>query len=249
MSNEEKESISQHTDFKNDENTSDNTVDENTVEHVESTDTAAETDAVEADAVSGTSELPEHDSSVVETAQEGFDADHASEGTRMQSDGLAGDEGREVPDPDAPPSEAISKDYFQDDEEYLEVANDKALFESTDIGIFQQEENTVSWEVLNFRKDSGKPRGRISLNNEPPILRINSSDDQYAEFLLTQQFAKRLSEELDSVHKAYFGIDTAQRSKGLQDKFKDIHEWILDHKVLSIVGFVLLVFVLVATVL
>lgn len=174
-------------------------------------------------------------------------ADDTPEASRMPQDGFGDTEGSGVPSVESLPAEDRSADYFADDEEYLEDMNDQVVYEAQDLGMYQQEEGTVSWELLNFRNDAGRQRNRFVLKNDPPILRIDSSDGQTAEFVLTQRFAKGLSEELDSVYKAYFGIEAKQDKKNTKEKFSSFREWIQEHPVLSWAIGIVIVLILIAT--
>lgn len=148
------------------------------------------------------------------------------------------------PEPDVNPAAARSAEYFEDDEEFLE-AIDHELVRTETMGIYQQDEQTVSWEILNFLKDNGKPRNRLQLRNDPPILHIASSDGQTADFLLTPDFVKGMTENLDHVEKAFYGIDTTTEKLTIQEKFANLGQWVSDHKGITILlGVVLLLFII-----
>lgn len=156
------------------------------------------------------------------------------------------DEQSHVQDNDdlSPSSTAVdqSADYFDDDEEFLK-GDDKLIHSDPDIALFKQDEGVVSWELLNFYKENGKPRSKIGLRNDPPVMRISSSSGDTAEFLVTQQFAKSLSHILEDVNRAYFGVSPVKEHNsfsqvGVKNKIRSIGQWMRDHKFKSAVGFV-----------
>lgn len=139
-------------------------------------------------------------------------------------------------------SSAVSDDYFEDDEEFLR-GDDLVVHENADIALFKQDENVVSWEIVNFYKDGDDPRGKLSLRNDPPIMKISSSSGDTAEFLVTKEFARSLGAILQDVNKAYYGISPSRKSTPIsqaeiKNKFRAFGQWMLDHKVKAAVAVV-----------
>lgn len=127
-----------------------------------------------------------------------------------------------------------SDSYFDDDEEFL-MGDDKPIHENFDLSLFKQNENVISWEIVNFYKDGQTPRGKTALRSDPPIMKISSSSGDTAEFLVTKEFARSLSEILQDVNRAYYGISPKKNSKavtqeGIKEKFQSLGQWMLDHK-------------------
>lgn len=132
------------------------------------------------------------------------------------------------------PSSNVEDDYFDDDEEFLR-GDDTVVHENYDIALFKQDENVVSWEIVNFYKDGGSPRSKNALRNDPPIMKISSSSGDTAEFLVTKEFSKSLGVILSDVNKAYYGISPSRKSEpltqaGIKNKFRNLGRWMLAHK-------------------
>lgn len=139
---------------------------------------------------------------------------------------------------------AIKNEYFNDDEEFLR-GDDKIVHENFDIALFKQDENVVSWEIVNFYKDGLHPRGKTALRNDPPIMKISSSSGDTAEFLVTKEFSRSLGSVLQDVNRAYYGISPKKNSERLsqevvKNKFSSVSQWMKDHKVKTAVAVVVL---------
>lgn len=139
-------------------------------------------------------------------------------------------------------SSGTSDNYFDDDEEFLR-GDDLVVHENSDIALFKQEDNVVSWEIVNFYKDDSTPRGKLALRNDPPIMKISSSSGDTAEFLVTKEFSKSLGKILEDVNRAYYGIAPTKKSEKLsqevvKNKFRSLGQWIWDHKLKSAVAVV-----------
>lgn len=142
------------------------------------------------------------------------------------------------------PNSASQNDYFEDDEEFLR-GDDKIVHENFDIALFKQDENIVSWEIVNFYKDGLNPRGKTALRNDPPIMKISSSSGDTAEFLVTKEFSRSLGAVLQDVNRAYYGISPKKKSEQLtqevvKNKFSSAGKWMKDHKVKTAVAVVVL---------
>lgn len=131
--------------------------------------------------------------------------------------------------------ETKSKDDFLDDDEAFLAGEDVILSQSDVLKIFQQSENLVSYEVMNFLNDKGKPRTKMSLLNDPPILHITSSDQQSADFVLSKDFTRTMIRTLKDVDRAYMGISPKEDKKplsqeGIRERFDNILQWMKDNK-------------------
>lgn len=145
---------------------------------------------------------------------------------------------------------AVTSEYFEDDEEFLR-GDDLIVHQENDIALFKQDENVVSWEIVNFYKDGNTPRGKMALRNDPPIMKISSSSGDTAEFLVTKEFSKSLGSVLQDVNKAYYGISPSRKSEkitqeGVKNKIRSLGSWMLDHKVKTAVAVVVAVLLLTA---
>lgn len=152
--------------------------------------------------------------------------------------------GSDNTDPEPQSNSDSSDGYFDDDEEFLR-GDDTLVHESFDIALFKQDENVVSWEIVNFYKDGSTPRGKTALRNDPPIMKISSSSGDTAEFLITKEFSKSLGSILQDVNKAYYGISPSKKSlpltqAGIKNRFQNLGRWMLDHKFKTAVAVVVL---------
>lgn len=98
-----------------------------------------------------------------------------------------------------------SQQYLDDDNEFL-AGSSETITEQQSMAIVQGMENVVAWEVVNYLNDNGKARSSRSMKNDPPVLRINSSDGAGAEFVVTDELARTLSRIFTDIHKSYYGV-------------------------------------------
>jgi hypothetical protein len=153
-------------------------------------------------------------------------------------------------EPEPQPSAAVASDYFDDDEEFLR-GDDITVHEESDLALFKQDENVVSWEIVNFYKEGMTPRGKMSLRNDPPIMKISSSSGDTAEFLVTKDFSKSLGSILQDVNKAYYGISPKKKTEkitqvGIKNKIRSAGQWMLEHKAKTAVAVVVAALLLTA---
>lgn len=150
--------------------------------------------------------------------------------------------------------DSTSVDNYFDDDEFL-AGDDQTLRSEDDLKIFQQMENVVSWKVANFYKDNGKPRKRISLRNDPPILQISSSDGATAEFFVTNELSASFEKIFGDISKSYRGLDITDNSasafsqEGIKQKLSSMVDWVSVNRfkaiMLSVVFVLLMVFVII----
>lgn len=130
---------------------------------------------------------------------------------------------------DEKPSTSVDS-YFDDD--VILAGDDSVLKKEDDLMIFQQMENVVSWQVVNFLNENGKARGKRSLRNEPPILQISSSDGATAEFVVTNELSASLEKVFGDIRKSYHGIDVAEAKvptfsqEGVKLKLGAMVDWV-----------------------
>lgn len=140
------------------------------------------------------------------------------------------------PNDESDNNEAVDS-YLDDDEEFL-LGDDSVIADKDVLGLFKQSDNVISYEVLNFYNENGKPRNRMSLRNDPPVLHISSSNGDTADFILTRNFTKNAAYMLKEVDKAYSGISPQKNKKidqeEIQGTFKKIVSWAKNNKVKSI---------------
>lgn len=129
-------------------------------------------------------------------------------------------------------------EYFDDDEEFLK-GDDTTIHEANDVAIFQQLENVVSWEIENYYKDDGKPRNRLSLRNDPPILKISNSSGENASFVISKEFSGSLSKLFSDIERSYYGVsEKRMNNKAIdsKDRISDFVNFVKRHGVLFILG-------------
>lgn len=137
-------------------------------------------------------------------------------------------------------------DYFDDDIAML--SDDEVLYSDKMQSVIKQSDNVVHWEITNLYDDYDKMYSPRELKAKNPILVISSYDkeDEFMALNLTPQLAKELSNTMNMVHKAYFGV-TPNDSKPLtqehiKERAQDFKQWLATHPVkTSIIGFVMLV--------
>lgn len=141
--------------------------------------------------------------------------------------------------------------YFQEDEDIL-AGDDKVLHRSEALGVYQQLDNVVSWEVANFYDEEGKLRSPRDLRAEPPVFRITSSGGDAAEFVLTQELSRSMEEIFGNVRAGYFGVDKSRPRKSplsqesLRETGQGLLQWAVHNKVKTALMVVLLAFLLVS---
>lgn len=147
--------------------------------------------------------------------------------------------------------EITTDSYLDDDEEFL-LGDDSVIADKDVLGLFKQSDNVVSYEILNFYNENGKPRNRMSLRNDPPILHISSSNGDTADFILTRNFTKNTASMLKEIDKAYSGISSKKNKKidqeEIQGFFQKFITWAKENKAKSITLGVLVVLFVVYTV-
>jgi len=97
-----------------------------------------------------------------------------------------------------------------DDELAIQALEDDKIELSDDYGVFKQQEGMIAWSIENLYREDGIMRSKKELKLEPPILRIEASDGQSVDFILTKNFTKTLKDGLDDVYRGTFGIQKAK---------------------------------------
>lgn len=143
----------------------------------------------------------------------------------------------------------MASDYFDDD--LFLAAADSVIHKDQSAGIVEQLENVVSWEVDNFFAESGKPRNKFVLRQDPPIFKITSSRGDSAEFVITKSLARDLEEIFKDVHNGFYGIAPKTKSanpfsqESMSQSWQNLQEWAVDNKVKAVlVAFVVLIVII-----
>ena len=103
----------------------------------------------------------------------------------------------------------MDPEFYLDDDDDVRMlqAADAKIDESDAYGIFKQEEGVVSWTITNFIDSSGKQYNKRQLRSNPPVLTLESSTGDKANFVLSKEFSASLATILQRVHYGFFGIE------------------------------------------
>lgn len=143
-------------------------------------------------------------------------------------------------------------EYFDDDEEFLS-GEDRTIHDSDVLSMFQQNDNVVSIELKNLYNNDGKLRNSLVLKDDPAVMEIRSSEGNFAQFVLTKEFAYGLYQKSEQAYKAYYGIEPKsvkeRRNKDkekltMKDRWHNSLEWMDENKGKS-VAFLLLIIVII----
>jgi hypothetical protein len=117
-----------------------------------------------------------------------------------------------------PPQVEVSP--LEDDDELLLQAADNQLDATEGYGIFKQQEGVVSWTITNLLDGDGKQYGKRELRANPPVLTLESSNGDKADFVLTKDFSGSLASVLERVHYGFYGLDKKPKKKFTKDTAK-----------------------------
>ncbi len=98
-----------------------------------------------------------------------------------------------------------------DDEIVVSAYREETVDADETYAIFQQGDGMLAWSIQNLRSEDGKLRSKRDLKNDPPILRIEASEGQSVDFILTKEFTKTLNESLGDVRQAFYGIEKKRK--------------------------------------
>lgn len=142
----------------------------------------------------------------------------------------------------------MASDYFDDD--LFLAAEDHVLHRDQAAGIVEQLEHVVSWQVDNFFADSGKPRSKFVLRQDPPIFKISSSRGDVAEFIVTKSLARDLEQIFKDVHNGFYGISPKTKSstplsqESISQAWQNVQEWAVDNKVKAVIAGLVVLFLI-----
>lgn len=103
--------------------------------------------------------------------------------------------------------DGASRELADDDDDLLLAAHDSRLDGGDSFEVFKQEEGVVSWSIAGLYDSNGNTYPKRELRANPPLLTVESSNGDKAEFILTKDFSGGLSRVLERVHYGYFGQD------------------------------------------
>lgn len=134
---------------------------------------------------------------------------------------------------------------LDDDDELLLRAADNKLEETDSYGIFKQEEGVVSWTITNFIDANGKQYGKRELRANPPVLTLESSTGDKADFVLSKDFAGSLASVIERIHYGYYGLDKKPKQKFTKDTAKQAVFNAIGARPLQVGAFLLLTLVVI----
>ena len=136
----------------------------------------------------------------------------------------------------------------EDDDALVLKSYDKMLSETDEAALFEQLENVISWKLINFYDENGKRRNKWALKNDPPIFRLESSNESFAEFVLTKELSHSLAKTFDKVHRGYFNLSEKEEKESTGNKFVDFTNWLVNNpgKTFVLLGILAFVFLTIA---
>lgn len=175
---------------------------------LESTEEIVESSLDSTDSIDSIDPVPDPDDSLLEDDEEASQNDENLEEELEET-----------------PSENSYKSKIDEDDEELLQGDDNKITEEEAYAIFKQSENAVSWTLLNFYDENGERKSKYKLRADPPVFRLESSDGNYAEFVVTKELASSLSNKFQEIRRGFFGLD---KGKDPSDKLsqKNSREWI-----------------------
>lgn len=134
-------------------------------------------------------------------------------------------------------AKAFSQKYFE--EEILSTSSDDSVIDASEYAaIIEQQEGIVSYRIEGIEDSKGNVKSKKELQVDPPILVVESSNGDAANFLLTKELTRKLADSMEIVYENMSGV---KKSKVSTDK--EIMEWISTHKIKT--GVLVLVMLLV----
>lgn len=130
---------------------------------------------------------------------------------------------------DAPVSdEDDSTGYFSDDEEFLK-GDDRVMEQAPTAALLQQMDNVVSYTLKNFENENGRRRSKYALRADPPVFLIESSNGDFAEFVVTRELSAHLEHLFGTVRRGYYGVDAKKKTvtdQGqVRSRVREVTEW------------------------
>lgn len=138
-------------------------------------------------------------------------------------------------------------DYFDDDAVFL--SEDNIISQEDRLTIIEQLDNVISWRIDNFYDDDDNPYSKRKLKSDPPVLRLEKSDGDFAEFMITEDFANSLSHLFNSIDKAYKGYSPKKdkrvlNQENVKNDFELYKNWVKVNPVKTGVGVILILLVI-----
>lgn len=112
-----------------------------------------------------------------------------------------------------------NKEVMIDNKEDLEIIDfelkEDVIEEDELFSLIEQGETVITYSILDLYKNENKKtlRSRSSMKAEPPILSIQDSENNEVNFLLTEEFTKNLIYSLETVNRAYKGLQSKKKEK------------------------------------
>ena len=101
-------------------------------------------------------------------------------------------------------SQEFVDSYFAEDEAFL-AGDDRVLDESQKDGVVLQSDNVIRWRVDNLYTKNGNFKHYGMVRANPPVLTIESSDNDEVSFVLSREFASQMESVMKDVRRAYAG--------------------------------------------
>lgn len=101
-------------------------------------------------------------------------------------------------------SQEFVDSYFAEDEAFL-AGDDRVLGESQKDGVVLQSDNVIRWRVDNLYTKNGNFKHYGMVRANPPVLTIESNDNDEVSFVLSREFASQMESVMKDVRRAYAG--------------------------------------------
>lgn len=146
-------------------------------------------------------------------------------------------------------SQEFVDSYFAEDEAFL-AGDDRVLDESQKDGVVLQSDNVIRWRVDNLYTKNGNFKHYGMVRANPPVLTIESSDNDEVSFVLSREFASQMESVMKDVRRAYAGdpfLPSPPPTRKMSDEdraskkswWSRAKTWASDHKVKA--GFLIVI--------
>lgn len=134
-----------------------------------------------------------------------------------------------------------ARDSYFDEEDFAIESNDQEAYQTTEGAGYIQEHGSVVWTIDGTHDEKGKLKSARKLNSEPPVLNLETVDEegnaQYMTFVLTKGFSQSLGRAVEDVNRQYYGLkpkDERSPKERLSESWGAVKAWVPEHKVATV---------------
>lgn len=186
-----------------------------------------------------TSDFPEPQVDDTVTAEGALGADEHSVVANDSS--LPADDSSLVAGGDTGGSLEPARDSYFDEEDFAIESNDQEAYQTPEGAGYIQEHGSVVWTIDGTHDEKGKLKSARKLNSEPPMLNLETVDEegnaQYMTFVLTKGFSQSLGRAVEDVNRQYYGLkpkDERSPKERLSESWGAVKAWVPEHKVATV---------------